>query len=533
MSASIWGIGSVSASGILARLADDTSATEGAALVAYNAALTYPAGTVGGALANIASADAYDVYSHLSAAEQADVSARTLGINVVVAIRAAFAASKRVRFRAGSYYVGSYTDFQNAIDLSTYGDNITILTEGDVEFVITSLSGIPKVFNLKDNSHFSCGNIRFRDLAYNYTLTWLGATAFYIDSSNTDCSNIRFQNIYSKNMVSTLQVAKRTIHTGYCRGVTWDNIYADDCYYGVNFADYGDSANGHIYAYRCYRPYFVYGVQGHDVSITNRHPRTSSGQVNVGQAGWAGGRDTVGIRVRYQCRECVESINHFVVGTFVSLTPTIIKDCDFTIDTNDSQCPLYILNYDVSGGVETTALCANDVTNITMRGHASAGVVCTGVYTVKPYIKLEGSLYMSDSSVDNVVQTLERGRVATWTTQTSESLAVGAGGYFAIKTYIESGICHVHGFLTIGVGAAIGTTGWRFVMPFKNKSTHQIYGVARAVHGGNNYLAGVLMKEGSADITIFSNGTGVDYSATVPWAWVNTDTLRFSVSFPV
>lgn len=525
-----------SAADVLTRLADAVDAAKGAALVAYNDALTYPAGSVGAALAEAGSSGgSFDIFDSLSASEQADVLARTCTLNVVAAIRAPFADGiKRVKFRGGTYYLGSYADGTNAVDLSTYGDNLTIETEGDVEFVMTTTSGHPRFFFLKGQSHFSLGDCRFRDLGYSAVYPGAGGVAVYYESETTDSANLRLGNIYCKRIGIGLQCVKADAgDIGRLRGIS-GTITVDEGTYGANFANLGDDVDLNLITTDCWRSYYVYGGQSHRINIHNRDPKTGTGQVNIanGVNATVIPKDTKDIHVRYSCRGTVPSVNHVLINCFAD-APGTIDGVYLELDTPDIQAPVYFANYVSSGGAEKlTATVGIVVDNIHISGMSGGYISGTAAYSTKPYVNIRGLRWLDDFPV-RVSQTREINFNPTVTPLGGGTFNPGVGGSVLQRCYASEGMLHVNTQIIFGTAPTLGTGAWKIDLPYPNKSSVVTVGVGSATHGGS--YTSIVAIVGATDqfFVMRTNGSGTNVGAAAPFVWVATDELVVTLTYPL
>ena len=160
--------------------------------------------------------------------------------NVSGAIQAAHKASKRVFYPDGSYYLGALGVGAKAVDLSSLGDGIAMLTDAAVEFVCMTTGAHQSImFYVKSNNNFSCGDVSFRDLGYDASVTWKGAIGFYLDRAISTWGNVNLGAIHSTHMVASVIVGG-----GYAasrvRGINIKSILSDDCFYGYVGQNQGD-----------------------------------------------------------------------------------------------------------------------------------------------------------------------------------------------------------------------------------------------------------------------------------------------------
>lgn len=525
-----------SAADVLTRLADAVDAAKGAALVAYNDALIYPAGSVGAALADAGSSGgSFDIFDSLSASEQADVLARTCTLSVVTAIRAPFADGiKRVKFRGGTYYLGSYTDGTNAVDLSTYGDNITIETEGDVEFVMTTLSGHPRFFFLAGNSHFTLGDCRFRDLGYSAAYPGVGGVAVYYQSIVLDSTNLRLGNIYGKRIGIGLQCVKNDAgNIGRLRGIS-GRITVDEGTYGANFANLGDDVDLTLITTDCWRSYFVYGAQSHFIDIHNRNPKAGTGQVNIanGVNALVIPKDTKDIHVRYSCRGTVPSVNHVLINCFADV-PGTIDGVYLELDTPDTWVPVWFANYTTSGGVETSAVTPSlIVDNIHISGTSGGYIGGTAFYATRPYVNIRGLRWYNDFP-QRVSQTREIPFNPVITPVGGGTFNPGTGGSVLQRCFASEGMLHVNTQIVFGTAPTLGTGAWQVELPFPNRSTVEAVGLATATHGGVYTSMNAVIGANNQFFYLRTSGSGVPVGGAAPFVWVAGDVLVVTISYPL
>ncbi|WP_376849330.1 hypothetical protein [Caenimonas terrae] len=323
-----------------------------------------------------------------------DYGAAADGVTVdVVAIRKAFAASKTVRFSQGTYNFGDIGANGVLVDLTALGPGITMIVDAGAEFLCnTTDNTLTAFFLLESNSHFTVkGTASFRDTGYNGLSTPIrGAVGFLLTNHTAhNWGDVNIEAIHGHRIVAPLLINGTVSAADRVRDIVVGHIVADDCYYGFNAQNQGDRVGiGKISAYRCYRPYFVYGVTAHEVEVVNRAPRSNSGAVNISRSD--GGLPTRGIRVRYSERENVvlTTTAHVLIN---HIGPSLgeISGIHVTYDIEDlagAAPPVKIVTYTAPGGVETNALLANVVDDVHISGKCvgrNGAVTCTANYTAK------------------------------------------------------------------------------------------------------------------------------------------------------
>lgn len=294
--------------------------------------------------------------------------------NDLLAIRAAFMAGKTVRFPAGTYFLGSAASPVNLLDLSGLGAGITIITKGVVELVVETTENVmPRIFYLQDNANLRCGAIRFRDRGYSRAVTWRGAIGFFLDSAPAkrakSWGEVHFESIHANSMVAAIICAGAVDAAYRVRGIWIGEVVATDCYYGVNCQNQGDDVVvTSLTTDRCVRPYFVYGVSDHAVSIVSRANRPSTGAVNISRS--VGGLDTKRLKIKYVNRDTILPGVRHANFNHIDLRGGVISDIQLHVDIRSSAPyePVAFINYSGSGGEPDDRPSMNEVRNVTLSG---------------------------------------------------------------------------------------------------------------------------------------------------------------------
>ena len=307
------------------------------------------------------------------------------------AIQAAFnSGAKQVYFPEGTYWLGSTATAINFIDLSALGENLAIVTDGFVEFVVeTTASVIPNIFYLKNNSHFRSGAVRFKDLGYDPLITWKGARGFCLDNAGENWGDVIIDAVYAYNLVSPIGVTAQSIDAvNRIRGIKIGQLYADDCYQGFNAQNSGDGVViDNLVARKTYRAYYVYGVTSHNVNVYARDTRLTSGNINISRS--VGGLDTAGITVNYINRDTTTPNVAHVNINHIDLLGGTISNINVNVDIRSSVAyvPCKLVNYTGLGGSETSAASLNLVQDTTLSGTCDANA--TNVDLVASYASLQ------------------------------------------------------------------------------------------------------------------------------------------------
>ena len=340
-----------------------------------------------------------DAFDFFTTAQIADVVVRTGAVDIRTPLNAALLAAytsgqKAIRLPAGKYYCGTHGTADVMFDLSTYGDDFSIITDGIVEFVCqTTANVIPTFFKVLNNNRFKCGHIRFRDTGYSAVVDWKGAQGFLINSTGTAYQDILIDSVSSKNMVASVTV--QGTYTNRIKNINIGAIFSDDCYYGINCQNQGDNVKvGAIYAYQNIRPIFVYGISGFEATVYNNHNRSTSGPINISRS--VGGYNTKAINIRYVARDMVDTVRHVLIN-HVDLLGGTISDVNVDVDVESSvgYYPVYFVNYDGAGN-ETAAASSNIVRDVTVTGTADSNALA--VATVAAYSTTTGRVNFSEST---------------------------------------------------------------------------------------------------------------------------------------
>lgn len=470
--------------------------------------------------------------------------------NDATAIQAAFNASKRVFFPAGTYFLGSHSGNDNIIDLSALGDDIRIHTAGKVEFLCTTTfaTAVPRIFYLKGNNNFYCEPVHFRDTGF--TLTPTGAVGFYLSNLNTavNWGNCTFESITSVDMTASMFcVANPVSATTRIRGVHIGTLNSYNCYYGFNCQNDGDGVTiDSLTAYQNKRPYYVYGVAGHTVSrLFNRYPRPSTGQVLIARQ--VGGLNTRGITVNYTCRDSAADYdtNYYHVSfQHVDLLGGEIADCTVNINIDDTAAvnyyPVSFINYTGSGGSETTGASSNYVQDIRLSGSCNAygqdpHVVAT--YAARRQMRFtSGRNFLVSQELVAAFQLTQSSRANTDLQWTAVTVNPDIGnGTLRYDIDIVNGMVTLNIHLTMGSTTTYGTGGWIFDgwnPNFNCKATS--LGSWYALDSGTGYYTGVAKISANSDnIFCFYSGGGDTVKSSIPHTWAVNDTLDITITFPI
>lgn len=463
-----------------------------------------------------------------------------------VAIQAAFDASTKVYFPAGTYYVGQLANGATAIDLRYKGNNITILTQGFVELVCETTTDSETSFFImrptdgSSSSHFYCDPIRFRDTGFTATFPYRGAVGFIIQNGDSNWGNLRFIGIYCKNCYGAIQVTNdrnTDVTNNRIRGLFIDEIFVDGGIYGVNLAAQGDGVYiKKIVTNAVYRPLFVYNVTSVEAAVFARNNLGTSGAINIGWFTNAAGPATSGIKVRYVSRQCSTSVSHVLINVIGPSLGTI-KGIDLDIDIEDDVAnnpAVNFVTYTTSGGFETSATLANVVTDIVIRGRvASSTNTITGSanYTTPGLITLlSTNIPVAANVYNNFVFTTVRTFVPTWTGSISNPVI--GNGTLSGEFFVANGMCQVTVTMVAGSTTTFGSGVWSFALPVTCRSINAQRGSALAFDSGALFYTGIAAAAGTT-VTATFDQTNTQAQSTVPFTWASGDSLSLTVTYPI
>jgi hypothetical protein len=385
-----------------------------------------------------------------------------------------------------------------------------------------------------------CGPIKFEDIGFNIGITWHGCHAVFCDNAvGSNWGNLLFECIYAKNVVSAFTAAGPVTSVDRIRGIKINKIFADNCYYGVNFQNSGDHVViDQLYFFAGYRAYFVYGVTDHKVRVSARNNLNTSACINICRE--AGGLDTKSIHVEYTARNAAAGITHVLID-HVDLLGGTISDVKVHLDIEqvNTYTPLRFVNYTGSGGTETAAASSNLVKDIEISGTCDAQAF--PITSVASYGTNTGRLTFHQGDHLTIDQTffskffVETNQTVTtytpvWTsTGTTPSLGNGAlSGYYSVY----GNVVLVEIDLTIGSTTSLGTGQYSFSLPLvPGKSAVGSFYILRPgiqVYSGSTYA-----PNGTGTMSAYPNASGAGVGAANPAAWTAGDTMKLQVSYPM
>ncbi len=204
-----------------------------------------------------------------------------------------------VVFKDGAdYFVGNFsTGFQpQGVFNIVQSSNITFRGRGRI-VSNTSSNALPYIFYLTDCNQITFDGLRFFDMGYDPTVTFQGPIGIVATSTlTTDSGGYSLRDVRGQNIITPFLVAPGT-STGRVRGVNFQNVKTDNCFYGAAFQENGDAVTGSIVVNNPVRAYFVYGVHGHNITLNIWHDATSQGAnavIDIKRYN----NDTSGIKIR-------------------------------------------------------------------------------------------------------------------------------------------------------------------------------------------------------------------------------------------
>ena len=457
------------------------------------------------------------------------------------AIQAAInSGAKQIYFPEGDYYLGTTATAINFLDFSSLGSDAAIVTNGFVRLVVQTTAQVePNIIYLKNNSHFTCGPIRFKDNGYNPLVDWQGAWGICLDNATGgNWGNVILDAAYGEDMVGVVKIICQTIESANrIRGVKIGQIFADNCYYGFNAQNSGDSVViDNLVSFRNYRSYFVYGVTDHQVNVFSRNVRLTSGDVNISRS--VGGLNTSNISVNYTNKDnttanvCNVNINH------IDLLGGTISGVDLVLDiqSNLAYAPLKFVNYTGAGGTETTAPSLNNVQDIRIAGSCDANSSLVDVvasYVAKRRLTyIQGFNFLLNTTVYAAFQLdqLTRNGTVTWTATTTNPTVGNGSLYYDFD--IVGGMCFYSVNLVIGSTTTLGTGEWSFSIPFEAKAN--AVGSVYVSDSGALYSTAVCKVDATTSVVkCYANGSATAFSPTSPLSWTTGDAMRLSIAYPI
>jgi hypothetical protein len=457
------------------------------------------------------------------------------------AIQAAInSGAKQIYFPEGDYYLGATSTAINFLDFSNAGTDVSIVTDGFVRFVVETTAQVQSnIIYLKNNSHFTCGPIRFKDNGYNPLVDWQGAWGICLDNATGgNWGNVVIDAVYGESMVGVVKIICQTIESANrIRGVKIGQIFADNCYYGFNAQNSGDAVViDNLISYRNYRSFFVYGVTDHQVNIYSRDLRLTSGDVNISRG--VGGLNTSNISVNYTNKDnttlnvCNVNINH------IDLLGGTISGIDVVLDVQSTvaYAPLKFVNYTGAGGSETTAPSSNYVQDIRITGSCDANATLVDVvasYAARRRLTyIQGFNFLLNTTVYDAFQLNQQNTAGTPTWVGSTTNPAIGNGTLTYAIYQTNGMAFLTMKMTAGSTTTFGTGNWTF-SNFGVNATYTVLGTWLAKVGANYYSGASRILAGTAEVKGYGYNNANEFNPTFPGAWAAGDELTITIAYPI
>ncbi len=334
-----------------------------------------------------------------------------------VAVAKAFEAVRvagggRIEFNAGrTYYLGELATVQGtAIEVLKLRD--AVIEGNGAELVVnTTANVITSVMQLTGPTNVRLNNLRFRDVGADWSVNWRGAAAIDLVGSDVESGKVLLDRCSGEHMLYLL--ACRSEKTGRIRGISLRDCSVSNSYYGINCRNNGNGLRvAGFRADNVRRPYFVYGVEDHDVELSIQHDGVAPGSSAACIISHIGQKDTRGVKLRARF---FGDTSKYLSGLDVehqnpNATGGLISGVDATIDVHEpsTMVPVRFRSYHVTSAgtyLEETNT-ANRTTDIRLSGNlATTGpesiafglLARQGVTAVTPN-GVEGRLFL-DASV--------------------------------------------------------------------------------------------------------------------------------------
>jgi hypothetical protein len=145
---------------------------------------------------------------------------------------------------------------------------LSILGNG-AQLLCDTIAGVTPVFVVRRSHGVSFADLRLHDRGYRPRVEWQGAVLIRLDGSAGPSTDIALTRLEANGAVG-LCVCGGTNPQGRVSRISLTDVFANNCYYGVNFQENGDDLRCSMRADNCRRAYFCYGVANHraDLSIS-------------------------------------------------------------------------------------------------------------------------------------------------------------------------------------------------------------------------------------------------------------------------
>jgi hypothetical protein len=468
------------------------------------------------------------------------------------AITAALASgAKSFVFPKGDYYLGAHSSAFTAFNLSGLGDGLTFISNG--ASFIQNTTGIltleNEFFNLSGNNHTRfLGHWNFTDQGGSFYPTITvdkGAVGIHIRDS---CVDTYIQSVQATNCRQAVAIITAG-SGGTSRDIRIESLSALGCKYGFTAAENGDGVwLGHLYAENCSRPFFVYGVTGHDLSVIIKDNSTADNSLIKRYT-----RNTSNIKVRIKNSvvnanaKPILGIDHQNDDGAASRIDNVSIEYDNYITDSQAAINLALITPRSfsAAGVENTGVCPHTYDNIRLSGSRGpfnfdllpGFTSCTnkGRLSLPTNAIITAPTY--NSFVPANVTTYERctSYTPTWLCNSGTNPTLG-NGTLTGKYSRDGDRVTVDVALIMGSTTTFGTGAyWTFSLPYNNTGVAPFeIGSAAFLHSTFTSGIAVMQFSGGNFVTLLPTTASGNYvGPTLPFTWASGDVIRFSISYQV
>lgn len=216
--------------------------------------------------------------------------------NAFEAVRAA--GGGRIEFSAGrKYNLGNLAKPDEvAIDVSGL-TNATVHGNDAELFVNTTAKVATQILRLTGPKNVRISHLHFRDVGLDLTVNWKGAAALDLLGADVESGPVMLDRCAGESLLYL--VGCHSARTAPIRGISLSHCRIANSYYGINCRNNGYGLRATDFrADNVRRPYFVYGVEDHDVELSIHHDGHAAGSSAACIVGNLGQRDTRDVRLK-------------------------------------------------------------------------------------------------------------------------------------------------------------------------------------------------------------------------------------------
>ncbi len=204
--------------------------------------------------------------------------------NDQVAVQQAFdavlkAGGGRIEFTRGrTYFLGDLPTFLAAGVNAENLTNAVIEGNGATLVVNTTEKFTTEILNLTNPLNVRINNLKFRDTGMDWFQNWKGAVAIRLVASGPagEVGDVTVTSCTAEHVLTFVSCAGGGFRR--LRGVTVNDCKTFNSYYGINCQNDGDNLTASKYVCKnVRRPYFVYGIEHHNVEVTIDHDGKARG----------------------------------------------------------------------------------------------------------------------------------------------------------------------------------------------------------------------------------------------------------------